>query len=129
MASVLIASNKEILLGDGDGSGAETETATVATLSNVVFEGSRANQIASTDMESTQEQAERTAVLHNRLSRVSRIQFQINQISHDEEKPQITGSTTANVGTRSPGTLFPLSALPIFKLSLMGSCNFPMKTS
>ena len=59
---------------------------------------------------------------------VSHVQFQTNQISHGDEKPQIPGSTTVNVRTRlgstgTPGTLFRLSALPIFDLSLIGSRN------
>jgi len=90
----------------------------VATLSNDVFETPRSNQVSHLSTDRPGEW---------RQERVSHGQFQANQISHGDEKPQIPGSTTANVGTRlgysHPGTLFPLSALPIFKLSLMDSCD------
>jgi len=114
-------------LEDGDGSGAETETATVATLSNVVFEAPHANQVSHLSTDGlTRGQSEKA--VNDRLNRVSYIQFQTNQISHGDEKPQIPGSTTANVvvqvsihdkspeGTKlgsTSGTLFRLSTLAL----------------
>jgi len=99
----------------------------VATLSSVEFEAPHAKQVSHLSTDGlTRGQSEQT--VNDRLYRVANTQLQTNQISHGDEKPQIPGSTTANVvvhvsvhdkspeGTKlgsTSGTLFRLSALAL----------------